>query len=130
MPYLWALLISLAVTPAVAAQQDPKTGLALEDGWELVKAHCGACHSYRLVTSQRGDAAFWLETIRWMQDKHNLWQLPGSQERKIVDYLAGNYDDVDWGRRPPLPAHLAPTLPAHLAPTLPAHSTPPRSAGH
>ena len=87
---------------------DPATGLIVAPGWELVAAHCGACHSHALVTAQRGDAEFWLSTIRWMQKTQNLWAIPEPQEQTLIDYLATHYNETDWGRRPPLPASLMP----------------------
>lgn len=107
-----ALLMTAAVLTANAADgpdTDPDTGLAIAPGWELVRAHCGACHSYRLITAQRGDAGFWRDTIDWMQRTQNLWKLPDDQEQVIVDYLAGAYAGSDWGRRPPLSPRLLPS---------------------
>lgn len=107
------VLVTAAVLapPAVATPDtDPDTGLTIAPGWELVRAHCGACHSYRLITAQRGDAGFWRDTIRWMQRTQNLWQLPDGQEQAIVDYLAGAYAGSDWGRRPPLSPQLLPPV--------------------
>ncbi len=80
----------------------------MADGWQSVRANCGACHSYRLVTSQRGDAQFWRDTIRWMQRTQNLWPIAADDEARIVDYLAANYADTDRGRRPPLSPTLMP----------------------
>ena len=90
------------------AETDQRTGLIIAPGWELVSAHCGACHSHQLVTSQRGDAEFWLNTIRWMQRTQNLWELPADQEPQIIGYLAEHYSESEWGRRPPLSASLLP----------------------
>lgn len=107
-------LLILAAAPLLQAdtagdvQIDPATGLAVGQGWELARAHCGACHSYRLVTSQGGDEAFWLRTIRWMQAKQNLWPIPSKQEDVLVRYLATYYPSGEWGRRPPLPQRLMP----------------------
>lgn len=75
----------------------------------LVVGHCSACHSLNLVTSQRGDRAFWLKTIRWMQETQNLWPIPAEHENQILDYLAEHYAETDWGRRPPLAQHLLPS---------------------
>lgn len=117
MRYLIATLLLIlttwaTTTPAVAAEQisatDPATGLAIDTGWELASAHCGACHSHRLVTAQRGDAEFWRRTIRWMQKTQNLWQIPEDQEQILIDYLARNYNETDWGRRPALAVSLRP----------------------
>lgn len=93
---------------AAPAATDPDTGLRIAPGWELARAHCGACHSYRLITAQRGDRDFWLATIRWMQRTQNLWQLPPQQESAILDYLADAYAETEWGRRPALSPQLLP----------------------
>ena len=77
-------------------------------GADLVRGHCSACHSLALVTAQRGDRAFWMKTIRWMQAEQNLWQLPQDHERTILDYLVEHYAEKEWGRRPQLPVHLRP----------------------
>ncbi len=91
-----------------AAATDPRTGLIVADGWELANAHCGACHSHKLVTTQRGNAAFWRSVIRWMQKTQNLWPIPEEQEAKLIAYLARHYNETDWGRRPPLSPALMP----------------------
>lgn len=93
---------------AEAPELDPTSGLVVAPGWQMVRAHCGACHSLRLVTSQRGDRDYWLGLIRWMQRTQNLWDLPPAIEAQVLDYLATHYDDAEWGRRPPLPARLMP----------------------
>ncbi|MEM8766727.1 MAG: hypothetical protein AAGE43_04740 [Pseudomonadota bacterium] len=93
---------------AEAQELDPATGLVVAEGWELAAAHCGGCHSHRLVTAQRGDAEFWRNTIRWMQRTQNLWQIPEAQEQVLLAYLAEHYNEADWGRRPPLPASQLP----------------------
>ena len=102
------LVLMLAATSAAARETDPRTGLVVDDGWIFVNAHCGGCHSHALVTSQRGDAGFWLSTIRWMQRTQKLWQIPEDQEQQIIAYLAKHYSESDWGRRPPLPLDLMP----------------------
>ena len=102
-----ALLGTLAAAPA-SAETDPESGLIKAPGWEAVKAQCGVCHSHKLVTAQRGDAAFWTGLIRWMQATQNLWALPEPLEGEIVSYLATHYNETDWGRRPQLPPTLLP----------------------
>jgi phage gp46-like protein len=77
-------------------------------GDELVRGHCSGCHSLQLVTAQRGDRAYWLKTIRWMQQTQNLWTLPAAQETVILDYLAEHYAESEWGRRPNLSPLLRP----------------------
>jgi hypothetical protein len=105
------LLLVLLPVCLHAQELDARTGLLLAPGWEMVMAHCGACHSYRLVTAQRGDADFWQATIKWMQRTQNLWPIPEAQETTIVKYLATNYNERDWGRRPPLSPRLVPPPP-------------------
>lgn len=95
----------------VAADIDSATGLRVATNWELARAHCGVCHSYRLVTANRGDRGYWLDTLRWMQRTQNLWPIPEDQETKLLDYLAANYNETDWGRRPPLSPSLLPSAP-------------------
>jgi len=100
---------------AATADIDPASGLRKAANWELVRAHCGACHSYKLVTSNRGDRDYWLTTLRWMQRTQNLWPIPAEQEGSLLDYLASNYNylasdsgETEWGRRPPLSVSLMP----------------------
>lgn len=108
LPILPAIVLVLLTGRASAEEHDPVTGLVIADGWELAAAHCGGCHSHRLVIAQRGDAEFWRSTIRWMQKTQNLWEIPADQEDRLITYLAANYNETDWGRRPPLPQSLMP----------------------
>ena len=93
---------------AEAPKVDSETGLVIAPGWQMVRAHCGACHSLKLVTTQRGDREYWLDLIRWMQKTQNLWDLPPAIEAQVLDYLSTHYREAAWGRRPPLPARLLP----------------------
>lgn len=92
-----------------AAETDPKTGLAIAPGYEVVSVHCTVCHSARLVTQNRASREGWLSMIRWMQDSQGLWPL-GEQEALVLDYLSDNYGPLQVGRRPPLPPHLLPPI--------------------
>ena len=105
---LLGLLLAVLPLASNGQQLDARSGLIIAPGWELVMAHCGACHSYQLVTAQRGDSDFWEHTIQWMQTTQNLWQIPQEQRAAIVEYLAANYNERDWGRRPPLSPRLLP----------------------
>ena len=105
--FLSALNISWGLSAAAAAV-DNSTGLIKDDGWQSVAAHCGSCHSLKLVTSNQGDREIWLETIRWMQERHNLWQLDPQTENKILTYLAENYPATAPRRRKPLAPELLP----------------------
>ncbi|MBK6599579.1 MAG: hypothetical protein IPG25_17535 [Proteobacteria bacterium] len=103
------LLVSLAAFAARADDKlDPETGLKIAPNWELAAAQCGGCHSHQLVTAQRGDREYWLQLIRWMQRTQNLWPIPAEIEEPLLEYLATNYNETDWGRRPPLPPTLLP----------------------
>ena len=99
----YVLLGILLATSTVSADE-----LKPGKGDIYVRAHCAACHSLDLVTSQRGDRDFWLRTIRWMQKTQKLWPLPPDQEKLILDYLAANYSEDDRGRRPHLDVDLLP----------------------
>lgn len=101
---LLLLLSSLAVT---AAETDPKTGLAVAPGFEVVSVQCTVCHSAKLITQNRSSRDGWLAMIRWMQETQGLWPL-GSNEDQVLDYLAANYGALSVGRRKPLPPELLP----------------------
>lgn len=101
-------IILLAPVQVAAQDVDPATGLVIGPGWELVRANCGACHSYKLVTTQQGDRKKWLSSIRWMQDTQNLWQFDSGTEDRILTYLAKYYSPRPERRRAPIPATLMP----------------------
>jgi hypothetical protein len=93
-----------------ARSLDPVSGFAIGTHYELVRNHCTACHSAKLVTQNRMSREGWLSTIRWMQKTQGLWPL-AEQESKILDYLEKYYSPVATGRRPPIPSHLMPAAP-------------------
>lgn len=102
------MLTVLLPLASLAADVDPQTGLVMNPGWQLVRAHCGGCHSHALVTAQRADRQTWLDMIRWMQATQNLWQFPPEIEAEILDYLADNYPPQANRRRAPIPPSLMP----------------------
>lgn len=102
------LLVTLGIATAQAATVDEASGLVIAPGWELVRAHCGGCHSHVLVTGQRADRQTWQDTIRWMQATQNLWQFDAVTENGILDYLATNYPPQPNRRRAPIPPSLMP----------------------
>lgn len=105
-----AVMVILSLWSLQLSAQSPANALIEAPGAELVQAHCSACHSLALITSQRGDKTFWLKTIRWMQATQNLWVLPADHEARIVAYLSKHYAETEWGRRPHLEPQLMPKL--------------------
>jgi hypothetical protein len=105
---LATIAVCLLLPTAQAAEVDEHTGLIKSPGWELVRAHCGGCHSHKLVTAQRADRQTWLDIIRWMQATQNLWQFDAKTEQDILDYLSKNYPPQPHRRRAPLPPGLMP----------------------
>ena len=105
------LFLFAVASPALSAQEliDEQTGLVKDAGWELVRAHCGGCHSHKIVTSQKADRQTWLDIIRWMQATQNLWQFDPATETGILDYLARNYPPQPNRRRAPIPPSLMPS---------------------
>ena len=74
------------------------TGLIYDENFDLVRAHCTACHSGKLVAQNRATREGWQQMIRWMQATQGLWDL-GVNEPKILDYLEKNYAPKEVGRR-------------------------------
>ena len=109
--FLAALFILLPAVVMPAVEIDEATGLIKDQGWELVRIHCGSCHSHALVTAQRADRQTWLDIIRWMQATQNLWQFDTATENRILDYLADNYPPQPNRRRAPVPPSLRPSPP-------------------
>ena len=112
-------VLAFAATAQAAAEEpllDPFTGLRMTGDWQLVRNNCVGCHSAKLITQQSGTEAHWLELIRWMQAKQNLWQFEPETEKKIIAYLAANYPPQENRRRAPIPPGLMPPNP--YAPSL------------
>ena len=105
---LAGLLLAGNVDAEVEVRIDAASGLKIDTGWNDVRIHCGACHSYALVTQQRADRPTWQGWIRWMQDTQNLWQFDPATEGRILDYLAKNYPPQANRRRAPIPPDLMP----------------------
>lgn len=92
---------------SVALPQKDENGLVMAEGYQLVKAHCSACHSPSLIVQNHMRRERWLETIRWMQATQKLWPL-GDAEPAILDYLETWYGPKTQYRRPPLQEALMP----------------------
>lgn len=90
---------------------DPQSGLIMAPGWELVNYQCNACHTGMIVTQNRGDKAFWKETLQWMMDTQGLWDLSDTWE-PTLSYLSTYYGqaemDMTLFRRLPLDASQLP----------------------
>ncbi|MAA55259.1 MAG: hypothetical protein CMK43_08890 [Porticoccaceae bacterium] len=107
MKLLLPLIIIFNSSPSIAWDNDPATGLINKPGMELVRAHCTACHSARLIIQNKAERPGWLSTIRWMQESQGLWPL-GQVEATILDYLSANYGPKKVGRRKRPPPELLP----------------------
>jgi len=94
-----SLVLILIISNAAFSEDDPVTGLKIAPGWELIRMHCGACHSYKLVTSQRADREGWHDMIKWMQKTQNLWKFDPVIESQILDYLSSTYSSTENLRR-------------------------------
>ena len=106
-----AVILAGTHVAARETQLDPLTGLKMKGDWEVVRNNCIACHSPRLITQQSGSKAQWLNMIRWMQKKQNLWQFDAATEEKIISYLADNYPPQADRRRAAIPPDLMPPNP-------------------
>jgi len=86
------------VLPETENGIDIASGLIVDNGYELVKVTCGACHALDLVTQNSASREGWKDIIVWMQQTQKLWDL-GDNEALILDYLEKNYAPKEQGRR-------------------------------
>lgn len=77
---------------------DVVSGFIAKGNFQVVKRHCMACHSSKLVLQNRATREGWEEMIHWMQATQKLWDL-GEDEPLILDYLATYYGPQKKGRR-------------------------------
>ena len=83
-------------------KREPETGLVVDKDLYMVKAQCTSCHSSKLIIANRFTRDGWKQKIRWMQAKHNLWDL-GETEKQVLDYLEKYYAPTQTlARRAPL----------------------------
>ena len=97
---------NLAPTSAIALsdtlKKDTETGMIVDKDLYIVKAQCTSCHSSKLIVQNRFTRDGWKQKIRWMQAKHNLWDL-GETEKQVLDYLEKYYaPTATLARRQPL----------------------------
>ena len=74
------------------------SGLIQAEGIIEVINNCTQCHSAEIIKQNRLTAEQWRNTIQWMQETQNLWEL-GKNEEIIINYLVANYPAVKKGRR-------------------------------
>ncbi len=108
---IFLISATLFFSAAVYSETDPDSGLIVDEHWQLVKAHCSACHSPKLVAQNRGSRQNWLDMIRWMQETQGLLQFDAVTETAILDYLEKNYAPAAASRRAPLNSLLMPVNP-------------------
>jgi hypothetical protein len=83
-------------------KKDAETGLVIDENFYMVKAQCTGCHSSKLISANHFTRDGWKQKIRWMQAKHNLWEL-GDTEKQVLDYLEKYYGPTQVSaRRAPL----------------------------
>jgi len=97
---------NLAPTSAISLndtlKKDTETGMIVDKDLYIVKAQCTSCHSSKLIVQNRFTRDGWKQKIRWMQAKHNLWDL-GETEKQVLDYLEKYYaPTATLARRQPL----------------------------
>jgi hypothetical protein len=110
-PLFLTIALAAAAAQADEPELDPFSGLKMAGDWELVRANCIACHSPKLITQQRGTRDQWLNMIRWMQAKQNLWPFEPEVEQRIIGYLAEYYPPQEDRRRAAIPPDLMPPNP-------------------
>lgn len=92
----------VAVVATDTLKKDVQTGLVDDENLYMVKAQCTSCHSSKLILQNRFTRDGWKQKIRWMQAKHNLWEL-GDTEKQVLDYLEKHYaPTASVARRAPL----------------------------
>lgn len=111
--FIFLGLLASSVSLAAEYPVDPKSGLIMAPGWELVNYQCNACHTSMIVVQNHGDKAFWNETLQWMVDTQGLWDLSDTWE-PTLSYLSTYYGQVEMDmtlfRRLPLEPSLPPAL--------------------
>jgi mono/diheme cytochrome c family protein len=85
-------LCTLAVFGALAYCQSVEAGRKMEQN------ECSACHSLRLIESQRLSATAWGKEVNKMAG----WGATVSDRQTLIDYLASQYSDAKPVPTPPL----------------------------
>jgi hypothetical protein len=90
---------------------DVDSGMKMGENWQLVRAHCTACHSGYHFLKQTGNRYTWSDMIDWMQKTQGLWQFDKETEEKIMNYLVTYYAPNKQSRRAAIPLSLMPKNP-------------------
>ncbi len=89
----FAAMVSLAVFPAMAAEEEPEFGLLVEkSGVEETHAYCSACHSERIVAQQGLTRKDWADLLEWMIDEQEMEPIEEPDYTIILDYLDKHYN--------------------------------------
>jgi hypothetical protein len=97
-----AALASAPLASEIVDGKDHSTGFVVDEGFEIVKTTCTACHSSDIVLQNKFTREGWKAKIVWMQETQGLWDL-GDNEAIILDYLAKHHAPAPpTGRRVPL----------------------------
>jgi len=96
------IVANTSVAFADTLKREAETGFVIDKDLYMVKAQCTSCHSSKLIVQNRFTRDGWKQKIRWMQAKHNLWDL-GETEKQVLDYLEKYYGPTaTLARRQPL----------------------------
>ncbi len=85
------LMFMTMIVTLQAREIDRVTGLVVDRGLDDIKENCTVCHPGRFIVVNGGDRKFWRYKISVMQKGFGLWDLPEPTKKRIVDYLAKNY---------------------------------------
>jgi cytochrome c5 len=97
-----AVSASAPLATEIVDGKDLATGFVVDEGFEIVKVTCTACHSSDIVLQNKFTREGWKAKIVWMQETQGLWDL-GDNEAIILDYLAKHHAPAPpTGRRVPL----------------------------
>ena len=102
-------LVLLSPVLVVADDIDEATGLIKNPGWEMVRIHCGGCHSTRAGhRTTRGPPDLARHNSLDAGDAELMAIRSRDGKLGILDYLAANYPPQPNRRRAPIPPSLLP----------------------
>jgi hypothetical protein len=106
MTFAVVLAVTLVAFSASAAGQEvSEDPTVFPDGpyRDEVFYFCTACHSSRLIRTQRMTRERWDDTLHWMTERHDMPLLTGEERQRFLDYLThafGPATTVPPARRP------------------------------